>query len=1365
MPFERGKCKKLALVMAVFSMFFLGFTANQRAAATTGSLTSASPARAAGAVVAYPLLDLDRYSNYTSDAAPDPDISMTVGGTAVNVQDNLGSAQTRFEMPDNPETVVITDTAGITSAAIRPLAYGIQPVISGDTISFTLPRPEDFAVEINGNKDALLVFADPLEVNPPRLGDSNVVNVMSFAGVSNDGVTETAALQAAVNYVSANSSTTPILYFPPGVYRTATLEIGSNAQIYLSSGAVLLADPNESDYPSLPGSTGPGGTGGTPTSAILAIRDASNVKIFGRGVVDGDGYNLYANYGQDMGIFGIFTDDGTNHLTVDDVMFTNSVMWQSDIQGAYDVAFSNVKFNNPQGNVGNEDDGFKVNGAYNVTFAGGWISSRDDTMTFAAVGPEASYNTSNINMSGTVLDSSGTASASIRFADIGPGQTMSDINVSNIYDISYGRGMTFRGDGGNSPYQNSWGTGIVLNNWDIENPAPLVLFGSPGSADVTISGITISNITMPGGGGGIIQGNSTDAWENIHFSNIVIGGVVASDLNSLGLTINSYATGVDVAADSAKTDLAIPTAARPETTTTTSIAPGYSASAATDGNFGTFFKSTSSPSFPQYLTVTWPVAHAFSGVTLVCDHCQGQAPTNWNVQVSRGGTTGWTTVGGSGNVSWQYDDSSYESHLVSFPAQTAEGVRIQINSANLEYGQYQIDELEVTPANSAPAAAANTTSIAPGFSASAANSGLWDSFFKSATSPTFPQYFTLQWPAPQTVGAVTLVCDHCQSQAPTNWDVQASLNGFSDWTTVATSGNVTWTGPDDGTRQANAVSFSPVTAMALRLQINHANLAGGQYQIDQVETMPATAASTAAYENRASDLCLDDPDGSTTPSTLADVEGCGGGAQQEFTYNPASQTLADEGLCLGSNGDSAGTQVDLVSCLGAGNPSRQWTVNSSDQIVSAASGLCLQEDGTASGDQLELENCETSTAQYENQASGLCLGDPDGSTTPSTFADVEGCTGGANQQLTYNAVLQTLSTEGLCMDSYGGGASPGTRVDWYTCNDPEPSQEWTLNSSDQIVSGESGLCLQEDGTVSGDQLELEDCDASNQAQIWAPSNQGQQWSPITVQPYANGASSLCLDDPGGSTTPSTFADVEGCTGSASQQFTYNGETQTLTAEGLCLDSYGGGASPGTRVDLYTCHAGFPSQEWTLSGNQIVSGESGLCVQEDGAAGGDQIELENCDATNQAQVWAPTTVQPYQNRASGLCLDDPGGSTTPSTFADVEGCSGGASQQFTYSPETRALAAEGLCLDSYGGGSSPGTRVDLYTCLGAGYPSQQWTLTSDDQMLSGESGLCVQEDGPTSGDQLELENCDASNPAQQWSGQTEMVPHRSARRPR
>ncbi|HXW78904.1 MAG TPA: hypothetical protein VEJ84_05370 [Acidimicrobiales bacterium] len=507
-------------------------------------VTGASPASAGGTVTAYPLVDLTQFSDYTASPSADVHISMTVGGTAVNVQDNLGSAQTRFEMSDNPQTVVITDTSGVTSAAIRPATYGMVPLISGDTITFTLPQPEDFAVDINGVRDALLVFADPLEVDPPALGNSNVENVMSFSGVSNDGascVSETSAVQAAVNYVSTNYTTTPILYFPAGVYCVDTLNIGSNAQIYLSSGAVILGDGNESDYTDVPATTG------YPTSAILAVRGASNVKIFGRGVIDGDGYNLYASYGQDMGILGLFTDEGTNNLTVDDVMFTNSVMWQDSIEGSYDLMFNNVKFNNPLGNVPNQDDGFKINGDYNVTVTGGWIDTRDDDMTFAATGSQAIYNTSNINVSGMVLDSSGWPAADIRFADIGSGQTMSDINVSSIYDTSVNRFAIFLGDGGNSPYGNSWGGGIVLNDWVIQSPAPLVYFDTAGdSAHVTVSGITMSNITMPGvnSGNGLdtINCDSNNPWTGVEFSNITIRGLVASVQNN-ALDLNGTASG------------------------------------------------------------------------------------------------------------------------------------------------------------------------------------------------------------------------------------------------------------------------------------------------------------------------------------------------------------------------------------------------------------------------------------------------------------------------------------------------------------------------------------------------------------------------------------------------------------------------------------------------------------------------------------------------------------------------------------------------------------------------------------------------------------------------------------------------------
>jgi len=1065
-------------------------------------IVQAPPALAAGSVVAYPLVDLDQHSNYTASPTADSSISMTVGGTTVNVQDNLNSAQTRFEMSNDPETVVITDTAGVRTAVIRPVAYGMVPVISGDTITFTLTKPEDFAVDINGVRDALLIFADPLEVSPPKLGDSNVVNVMSFSGVNNDGVLETSALQSAVNYVSTNHSTTPILYFPAGVYYTSMLTIPSYAEIYLSSGAIILGDGNESDYPTIPDDADVGVT----SSSVLEVTGASNVTIFGRGVVDGNGYNLHATYNQAEVIFDLFTDGGTSNLTVDDVMFTNSVMLQSHIEGSHDVTMNNIKFNNPVGNLLNEDDGLKINGSYNVSFTNGWMSTRDDDMTFADTGTQGLYPTQNITVSNTVLDSSRTASAAIRFADIGSasGQKMSGINVSNIYDISIGRGMTFRADGGGAPYQQSWGGGVVLNNWDIESPAPLVKFGDSGPSGVTISGFTISNFTSPNLLGGTIEGNSATAFNNIHFSNIVTGGAVASDFNSLGLTTNSYDTDVNVAADSANTDLATGTASRSVATSTTSLAAGNTAAAATDGNFGTFFKSASSPSFPQYMTVGWqdPTSgsgqmHTISGVTLVCDHCQGQAPTNWDVQVTTNGGSTWTVVGAAG-VSWQFNDGTYESHLVSFAPVTVDGVRIQINNASLEWTEYQIDELEVTPANSALAATATTTSIASGYSASAAISGDWTGFFKSASSPTFPQSFSLQWPAPQTVGTVTLVCDHCQGQAPTNWDVQTSPNGTSGWTTVASSGGVSWT-YNSNAYESHAVSFTPVAAEGVRIRINSANLEWGEYQIDQVEVAPANG--TESYQNGSSNLCLGDP-GGALGSDYAQLQVCTGAAKQQLAYHSSTGALTADGLCLDSyaGGSTPGTALDFYTCSTSGGlgTGQGWALNPNGTIVSGLSGLCVQEDASGVGSGLELEPCTpsnqaqtwdaASTQSLENGASSQCLSDP-GGTLGSDYAQIQSCSGAANQKLTYYPQTGALTADGLCLDSYGGGTTPGTALDFYTCSTSDglgTGQGWTFNPDSTIVSGLSGLCVQEDGSGTGSGLELEPCNASNQAQQWTP---------------------------------------------------------------------------------------------------------------------------------------------------------------------------------------------------------------------------------------------------------------------------------------
>ncbi|MBO0883696.1 MAG: hypothetical protein J2P17_25845, partial [Mycobacterium sp.] len=578
------------LVLALASVLYGGGTA---------SAATATP----GKVVPYPLVNLDKYSNYTSSPTPTAGLSMTVGGTPVNVQDNRNASQTRFAM-SGPQPVVITVSGGVTTADIRPAAFGLVPTVAGNTITFTLDQPRDFAVDINGVTDRLLVFADPIETSAPQPTDPDVLNVMTFPGVKNDGTVCTAALQAALNYVSTHHSTKPILYFPDGIYTTALLNVPSNVQIYLQSGAALLADPDINDYPHI----APDYADQINVSALLLIRNVSNIKIFGRGMINGGGYNMYTSHGQALRLEILYTSQGANNLTFNDIMLTNSLFYQSHFQGSNRVSLSNIKFNNPEGGPVNNDDGFKVNSSTNVTFNGGWISSRDDTMTFAACcgSTEAIKSTNNVNVSNVVVDGSGTASADIRFAFTDYGHTVTGVTVSNIYDIGRGRGETFliTPSGSDYTYRVNWG-GITLDNWDIEENEPLVHFDISGNeVPVAISNLTISNITMKGTQDNYIFGGTGRPFDHIHFANVVVHGAKAN-WGTLQLRTNEYTADATIDSISQDQYQASLNLALSAVASTTSIRANDSVATANDDDASTSFKSAMQPTFPQYLTFDW----------------------------------------------------------------------------------------------------------------------------------------------------------------------------------------------------------------------------------------------------------------------------------------------------------------------------------------------------------------------------------------------------------------------------------------------------------------------------------------------------------------------------------------------------------------------------------------------------------------------------------------------------------------------------------------------------------------------------------------------------------------------------------------
>jgi hypothetical protein len=149
-------------------------------------------------------------------------------------------------------TLTITASSSIDSFIVRPKNLNLKANVNGRNLTLTISGPQKLYIEVNGLPH-LAIFANPVEVNPPKQGDPGVV------------------------------------YFAPGTYNPGTITLKSNQTIYIAGGAIVNAN--------------------------IRGKKLRNVKITGRGSLQGnvkisETTNLEVN-----GIFIRNTDGWSNTLT------------------------------------------------------------------------------------------------------------------------------------------------------------------------------------------------------------------------------------------------------------------------------------------------------------------------------------------------------------------------------------------------------------------------------------------------------------------------------------------------------------------------------------------------------------------------------------------------------------------------------------------------------------------------------------------------------------------------------------------------------------------------------------------------------------------------------------------------------------------------------------------------------------------------------------------------------------------------------------------------------------------------------------------------------------------------------------------
>ncbi len=168
----------------------------------------------------------------------------------------------------------------VESAAVLPTALGIVPEVADGHVRFTITEPGQYTVIYNGSVNkATHIFANPPETDVPDPDDPNVY----FIG--------------------------------PGEWTMDAIALTDNQTLYLAGGAVL--------------------------HSIVSVANADNVRICGRGLIDGSDYaawnqpGSYARVPIDL--------NHAKNVTAEGIILVNSNCWNFNSYSSSHVRIDNVK--------------------------------------------------------------------------------------------------------------------------------------------------------------------------------------------------------------------------------------------------------------------------------------------------------------------------------------------------------------------------------------------------------------------------------------------------------------------------------------------------------------------------------------------------------------------------------------------------------------------------------------------------------------------------------------------------------------------------------------------------------------------------------------------------------------------------------------------------------------------------------------------------------------------------------------------------------------------------------------------------------------------------------------------------------------
>ena len=332
------------------------------------------------AVEAYPM---------PPDARPDEAHRVRVAGRPVVVEQFGDVAYARFAI-GGPVGLEIEVAGRIERHAVFPAGRVASSRAGGNLLRLELPAPQSVVVWID-DLVPLFLLPDPLDPDPPLAGAAGVLEVTAFGADPGGEALATEPLQAAIDAATRRPGGATVL-LPPGVFRTGTLSLKRDVRLYLAPGAVLLGSADPDDYPLDEGRRESAGDaslspdvrnlGRTMTfSRLLLVDRSTNVRIAGRGTIDGQGARLRATHGLAPNLLRVRQ---SSNVAVEDVLFRDSAAWSLHILASSHVAVRNVKVINHR--TAPNTDGIDPDMSSDVTIDRAFIYTKDDAICVKASG-------------------------------------------------------------------------------------------------------------------------------------------------------------------------------------------------------------------------------------------------------------------------------------------------------------------------------------------------------------------------------------------------------------------------------------------------------------------------------------------------------------------------------------------------------------------------------------------------------------------------------------------------------------------------------------------------------------------------------------------------------------------------------------------------------------------------------------------------------------------------------------------------------------------------------------------------------------------------------------------------------------------